>query len=71
MIDGLLGIFLLAVIYEFSNSAQLAISNIVSVIFYVSLFFVLAPVAANLLTPLIKYLHRNTDIPGLIPVALV
>lgn len=71
VIDDLLGIFLLAVIYEFSSSGQVAFSNIISIIFYVSLFFVLAPIAAKFLSPVIKHLHRNTDIPGLIPVSLV
>lgn len=71
VIDDLLGVFLLAVLYEFSSSGQVDINNIASVMFYVSIFFVLAPVAAKLLTPLIKHFHYKTDIPGLIPVSLV
>ena len=71
VIDDLLGVFLLAVLYEFSTSGQVEVENIASVMFYVSLFFLLAPVAAKLLTPIIKHFHVNTDIPGLIPVTLV
>ncbi|MDH5518870.1 MAG: cation:proton antiporter [Gammaproteobacteria bacterium] len=71
VIDDLLGIFLLAVIYEFSRSGEVDFSNIITVVFYVSLFFLMAPLVAKMLSPAIKHLHRKTDIPGLIPVALV
>jgi len=71
VIDDLLGIFLLAVLYEFSTSGQVDFSNIASIIFYVSLFFVVAPIAAKLITPIIKHLQQKTDIPGLIPTTLV
>ncbi len=71
VIDDLLGIFLLAVIYEFSVSGQVDFSNIASIIFYVSVFFLLAPVFAKLLTPIIKHVHLRSDVPGLIPTVLV
>jgi len=71
VIDDLLGIFLLAVIYEFSTSGQVDISNIASVVFYVSIFFLLTPIFTRLLTPLIKQIHSKTDIPGLLPTTLV
>lgn len=71
VIDDLLGIFLLAIIYEFSTSGQVNVSNIASIIFYVSVFFMLAPVLAKLLVPIIKHINRHSDIPGLIPTSLV
>ncbi|MDH5425682.1 MAG: cation:proton antiporter [Gammaproteobacteria bacterium] len=71
VIDDLLGVFLLAVLYDFSSSGQVDLSNIAIIVFYVSIFFVLAPVLAKLATPFIKHLHRHTTIPGLIPTTLV
>lgn len=71
VIDDLLGIFLLAVIYEYSTSGAVEFSNIASIIFYVSLFFLLAPVFAKLLSPSLKHLYHHTDIPGVIPTVLV
>ncbi|MCK4707739.1 MAG: cation:proton antiporter [Gammaproteobacteria bacterium] len=71
VIDDLLGVFLLAVLYEFSTSGKVEIANIASVMFYVSIFFLLAPIAAKLITPIIKHVHLKTDVPGLIPVSLV
>lgn len=71
VIDDLLGIFLLAIIYEFSTSGQVDLSNIASIVFYVSIFFVLAPILARLLVPIIKRINQQTNIPGLIPTMLV
>jgi len=71
VIDDLLGVFLLAVLYEFSFAGKVEISNILSIVLYVSLFFIFAPIIAKLLTPLINHLDKNTNIPGLLPVVLV
>lgn len=71
VIDDLLGVFLLAVLYEFSISGNINLLNTGKIILYVTLFFVLAPVAAKLLSPVIKHFHNRSDIPGMIPVILV
>ena len=71
VIDDLLGVFLLAVIYEFSTSGQVDFINIASIVFYVSLFFLLGPVIAKLIAPVIKHYQHRTDIPGLLPTTLV
>lgn len=71
VIDDLLGIFLLAIIYEFATSGQVDVSNIASIVFYVSVFFMLAPILAKLLVPIIKHINQQTHVPGLIPAALV
>jgi len=71
VIDDLLGVFLLAVLYEFSFAGEVNVNNILTIILYVSLFFILAPVIAKLLTPVINHLDQNTSIPGLLPVILV
>jgi len=71
VIDDLLGVFLLAVLYEFSTSGNISLANTGKIILYAGAFFVLAPVAAKIVAPLIKSLHDKTEIPGLIPTMLV
>jgi len=71
VIDDLLGVFLIAVLYEFSTSSQINIVNISSIVLYVTAFFFMAPIAAKLLSPILHYYSKTSDIPGLIPIILV
>jgi len=71
VIDDLLGVFLLAVLYEFSFAGEVTVNNVLTIILYVSGFFLLAPVMAKLISPLIKHVDRKTELPGLIPAVLV
>ena len=71
VIDDLLGVFLLAVLYEFAVSGTVSIVNTGMIVFYVGLFFLLAPVLARLLAPLIKRFYDQSTVPGLIPSVLV
>jgi len=71
VIDDLLGVFLLAVLYEFASGGEVDLVNVGRIGAYVGLFFLLAPVAAKLLSPLIKRFHDASDVPGMIPIVLV
>jgi Kef-type K+ transport system membrane component KefB len=71
VIDDLLGVFLLAVLYEFANGGEIDLVNVGRIGAYVGLFFLLAPVAAKLLSPVIKRFHDASDVPGMIPIMLV
>jgi len=71
VIDDLLGVFLLAVLYEFSVSGNVSLENVGKIVLYAGGFFLLAPIFAKLLAPLIKHVHNRSDIPGLIPTMLV
>ncbi len=71
VIDDLLGIFLLAILYEFSMSGSVNLANTGKIILYAGSFFLLAPVIAKLLSPLIKHFHLQSHTPGFIPVVLV
>lgn len=71
VIDDLLGVFLLAVLYEFAISGEVNWMNTGAIIFYVSIFFLLAPILAKLLAPAIKHLHSASTHAGTIPIALV
>ena len=71
VIDDLLGVFLIAVLYEFSTSSQINIVNLSSIVLYVTAFFFMAPIAAKLLSPILNHYSKSSDIPGLIPIILV
>lgn len=71
VIDDLLGVFLLAVLYEFSVSGSVTLANTGQIMLYVGGFFILAPIAAKALSPLFKRYHDYSELPGMIPIVLV
>ena len=71
VIDDLLGVFLLAVLYEFAVSGSVSLVNTGRIMLYVSAFFIFAPIAARLLSPLFKRYYEISDLPGMIPIVLV
>ena len=71
VIDDLLGVFLLAVLYEFSISGSVSLLNTGKIILYAGTFFLIAPVIAKMLIPLIKRFHLQSQVPGLLPTTLV
>jgi len=71
VIDDLLGVFLLAVLYEFAISGSVSLVNSSKIIIYVGGFFFLAPVAAKILSPIFKRYSDHSELPGMIPVMLV
>ncbi len=71
VLDDVLGIVLLALLYEFSIGGGINLLNASKVLVFVSAFFVLAPIAAKFISVLIKRLDQNTKFPGLIPTSVV
>ena len=71
VLDDVLGVVLLALLYEFSIAGGITLANTARVLAFISLFFVLAPVAARIISLLIKRFDDVSDIPGLIPTAMV
>jgi Kef-type K+ transport system membrane component KefB len=71
VIDDLLGVFLLAVLYEFAVSGSIDVTNVTKVFLLVGSFFFLAPVVAKLLSPIMQRYHDYSEVPGMIPVILV
>jgi Kef-type K+ transport system membrane component KefB len=71
VIDDLLGVLLLAVLYEFATSGSVTLMNSGKIILYVGGFFLLAPVIAKILSPVFKRYNDFTNIPGVVPVVLV
>lgn len=71
VIDDLLGVFLLAVLYEFATSGSVSVVNSGKIMLYVGSFFFLAPIAAKMLSPLFKRYNNYSELPGMVPVILV
>jgi Kef-type K+ transport system membrane component KefB len=71
VIDDVMGVILLAVLYEFSVSGGVSVINVSRVLTFVLLFFLLAPIAAKFISLLIRRIDNYSDIPGLIPITII
>ncbi|HHD77984.1 MAG TPA: cation:proton antiporter, partial [Campylobacteraceae bacterium] len=70
VIDDVLGVILLAILYEFSKSGSVDLVNTGKVFLFIALFFLFAPVAAKLMAMLIQKYDAHNERPGLIPTAI-
>ncbi|HHO68137.1 MAG TPA: cation:proton antiporter [Gammaproteobacteria bacterium] len=71
VLDDVLGVVLLALLYEFSLGGGVSLLNAGRVLVFVGAFFVLAPVAAKLISLVIKRFDAVSTIPGLLPTTIV
>jgi len=71
VLDDVMGVVLLAVLYEFYLGGGINIANVGRVTLFIAVFFVAAPLAARLISMIIKRYDDVTAIPGLIPTAIV
>ena len=71
VLDDVLGVVLLAVLYEFSLGGGVGLLNAGKVLLFVGTFFILAPVAAKLISLFIKRFDAVSQIPGLLPTTIV
>ncbi len=71
ILDDVMGVVLLALLYEFSIGGGVTLGNAGKVIMFVATFFILAPVAAKLMSVIIKHINTTTEIPGLVPTTIV
>ena len=71
VLDDILGVVLLALLYEFSIGGGINVLNASKVLIFLAAFFLLAPVAARLISQLIKHFDQVTTITGLIPTSVV
>lgn len=71
VIDDIIGIILLSILYEFSLGGGFSILNIGKVFLFICLFLVIAPIAAKLISSIIKHYEQKSEIPGLLPTTIV
>ena len=71
VIDDVVGVVLLALLYEFSVGGGVSLANTGKVALFIGIFMVLAPLGARLVAELIKRFELASQIPGLIPTTVV
>jgi Kef-type K+ transport system membrane component KefB len=71
ILDDIIGIVILAMLYEFATSGAVNLYNIAKVIAFIALFFVLAPISAKIASISIKKWDEKSEIPGLLPTIIV
>lgn len=71
VVDDVLGVVLLAVLYEFATTGLVDPANAGRVLGFVAVFFVAAPMLAKLLSVAIYRFYALSHAPGIIPIALV
>ncbi len=71
VIDDVIGVILLAFLYEFSKGTGVNLASTGKITLFIVLFMVLAPLAAKAIAEIIKRFDRVSQIPGLIPTTVV
>lgn len=71
VIDDVLGVMLLALLYEFSIAGGVSLVHTGKVFLFVGLFFLLAAPAAKLMSTVIKRFDKVSVVPGLVPTSMV
>ena len=71
VIDDLLGVLLLAVLYEFSRTGNVNAGSLGTLAVFIGVFFLIAPIAAKLLSYLIGHYQTATQIPGLVTTSII
>ena len=71
VLDDVLGVLLLALLYEFATAGEVSLANAARIGGFMAIFFLLAPVAAKAISHLIHRLEPSSGVPGLVPTAIV
>lgn len=71
VIDDILGVVLLALLYEFVIKGEISMINVGRVMMFMVAFFLIAPVAAKLMSIVIRRFDAVSEIPGMIPTTIV
>ncbi|TQV77246.1 cation:proton antiporter [Aliikangiella marina] len=71
VLDDILGVVLLALLYEFTVTGDVSWINTTKVFLFIGVFFLLAPPLAKLISHFIQYLDKRIDNPGLIPSTII
>jgi len=71
VIDDILGVVLLALLYDFSISGQINPKDVGRVVGFITLFFVLAPIFARVISQIIRQFAKVSQTAGLIPTLII
>lgn len=71
VLDDVIGVVLLALLYEFSTGGGISLLNTGRVALFIGLFLLLAPLAARAIAEVIRRYERASPIPGLLTTTVV
>jgi len=71
VVDDILGVLLLALLFEFSVTNEFSFSNLLRLTALIAVFFVTAPVAAKLVAQVIPKFSEASRTPGMVTIAIV
>ncbi|MBM3207356.1 MAG: cation:proton antiporter [Chlamydiae bacterium] len=71
VLDDIIGIIILSILFEFATTGIVELESVGKVFLYISLFFLLAPFAAKIMSHTIMKWDERTSISGLIPSTIV
>ena len=71
VIDDVLGVILLGVLLEMTLTGSINIENTSRIILFIAIFFALAPLAAKVMSFIIKRFDNSSILPGLIPTTVM
>jgi len=71
VLDDIFGVILLAILYDFSQSGEVNLLDTGRVFLFITVFFIIAPIAAKLMAVVIQKYDTQTNYPGLIPTSII
>lgn len=71
VIDDIIGVIILVFVYDFAVKQEISLTNTLNVTAFIFLFLILAPVAANLLSVIIRKFDHQKKVSGFIPTIII
>ena len=71
VLDDVLGVILLATLYQISMDGKISLLALARIIAFVGMFFLVAPLLARMLSSVIQKVLGKSTMPGLIPSAII
>jgi len=71
VLDDIMGVIVLAALYEFSKTQEVNLEATTSLLFHIAVFFVIAPIIARLLAKFLSFMVDKLNEPDVIPAAIL
>ena len=71
VLDDILGVLLLAVLFDFSQNGQINLVSASRILLFMAVFFLVAPTVAKSISFLIRKFETVSKIPGMVPTSIV
>ena len=71
VLDDILGVILLAILFDFSLTNRIDIAGASRILLFMTIFFLIAPTLAKVISYLIRVFEPKSTIPGIVPTTIV